>query len=52
MLSRPNVPEKETIVMLKKVILCLCLVVAVSAITGCHAEAKTDKGHGVETNVG
>ena len=38
--------------MLKKLILCFCLVVTLSAITGCHAEAKTDKGHGVETSVG
>ena len=45
-------PEKEIPIMLRKLILCLFLVVAVSAITGCHAEAKTDKGHGVEGNVG
>ena len=38
--------------MLKKLLLCLCLAVAAGAITGCHAEAKTDKGHGVEGNVG
>jgi hypothetical protein len=38
--------------MLKKLLLCLCLVITVGAISGCHAEAKTDKGHGVETSVG
>ena len=38
--------------MLKKLILCLCLVFTVAAISGCHAEAKTDKGHGVEVGAG
>ena len=38
--------------MLKKLILCLCLAMFVGAVSGCHAEAKTDKGHGVEGNVG
>ena len=37
--------------MLKKLILCACLAMFVGAISGCHAEAKTDKGHGVETEV-
>ena len=38
--------------MLKKLILCLCLVVAAGAITGCHAGAHTDKGHGASVDVG
>ena len=38
--------------MLKKLLVCLCLLVSVAAISGCHAEAKTDKGHGVEAGVG
>jgi hypothetical protein len=44
-------PEKGTL-MLKKLIVCLCLLVSVGTIAGCHAEAKTDKGHGVEVGAG
>ena len=51
-LYRPYSAGEGEFVMLKKLILCLCLIVSVSAITGCHAEAKTDKGHGVEGSVG
>jgi hypothetical protein len=39
--------------MLKKVIVCLCLAIFIgTVIGGYHAEAKTDKGHGVEGSVG
>ena len=38
--------------MLKKLILCLCLAFAAGAITGCHADATTDKGHGASVDVG
>ena len=38
--------------MLKKLILCLCLAITAGAIAGCHAEAKTDKGHGAAVDVG
>ena len=39
--------------MLKKLILCACLAMFIGAIAGgCHAEAKTDKGHGVSGTVG
>ena len=38
--------------MLRKLILCACLAMFVGAISGCHAEAKTDKGHGVSGTVG
>jgi hypothetical protein len=38
--------------MLKKLIILACLGLFVGAISGCHAEAKTDKGHGVEGSVG
>ena len=38
--------------MLKKLLCVLCLVVAVGSITGCHAAATTDKGHGAAVDVG
>ena len=38
--------------MLKKLIVCLVLVVSVGAISGCHAGATTDKGHGASVDVG
>jgi len=38
--------------MLKKLIVCLCLAMFVGAVSGCHAEAKTDRGHGAEVGVG
>jgi hypothetical protein len=37
--------------MLKKLIVCACLAMFIGTVVGCHAEAKTDKGHGVETTV-
>jgi hypothetical protein len=44
-------PEKE-IIMFKKLLVLVCLTLFVGAISGCHAEAKNDKGHGVEGSVG
>jgi len=44
-------PEKE-IIMFKKLLVLACLALFVGAISGCHAEAKTDKGHGVEVGAG
>ena len=39
--------------MLKKLIVCVCLAMFVGTIVGgCHAEAKTDKGHGVSGSAG
>jgi hypothetical protein len=45
-------PEKETTMLLKKLLVLACLTLFVGAISGCHAEAKTNKGHGVEGSVG
>jgi len=42
--------------MLKRLILSVCLMFAVfavsAAVTGCHASATTDKGHGAAVDVG
>jgi hypothetical protein len=38
--------------MFKKLILCACLALFVGGISGCHAGAHTDKGHGASVDVG
>jgi hypothetical protein len=38
--------------MLKKLLCVLVLVVAVGSLTGCHAGAHTDEGHGASVDVG
>ena len=38
--------------MLKKLLCVLVLVVSVGSLTGCHASATTDKGHGGSVDVG
>jgi hypothetical protein len=38
--------------MLKKLMILACLGVFIGALSGCHAEAKNDKGHGVSGTVG
>ena len=38
--------------MLKKLLCVLVLVVSVGSLTGCHASATTDKGHGANVDVG
>ena len=52
MASSPLPPEKEIGPMLKKLIVCLALVISVGALSGCHAGARTDKGHGASVDVG
>ena len=46
------VPAQEINPMLKTLLVLVCLVAGVSAMTGCHADAKTDHGHGVSADVG
>jgi hypothetical protein len=43
---------KEIYLMLKKLMVCLVLIVSVGALSGCHAGAHGDKGHGASVDVG
>jgi hypothetical protein len=38
--------------MFKTILILVCLVAGVSAMSGCHAGAHTDEGHGASVDVG